>query len=247
MPPRKVAPYSALAAIYDYVMDHVDYGRWARYLLALLDKHGVQVQQVLDVSCGTGSLGRCLQEAGLRVYGCDAAVSMLQAARKKMASPFIWCSDIRHLALRFQPQAILSTYDSMNYLMTEADWLAALRSVQQLLSLNGIFIFDISTLHNSKTLFQRYLQREATPAGNYVRTSYYQKRNSIQINEFKIRLTGAPSVRYHEVHRQKILSLATVLGYIAQTDMTVQGCYADFTFLPAREEAERLHFVLKKG
>jgi predicted TPR repeat methyltransferase len=246
-PEQRTAPYSALAAIYDHVMAHVDYDRWARYLLNLFDRHSGPISRVLDVSCGTGSLTRGLQEAGLTVYGCDASQAMVRIARDKLQPGHLWCGDIRSIGLRWSPQAVVSTYDSMNYLMSETEWLDSLRSVYGLLPAQGLFVFDISTLYNSKTSFQRYVQKERTPKGNYLRTSYYQKRGSIQINEFKIRLNQEPKRIYFEQHRQKILSLDTVHRYIAKTDFQLEGCYADFTFLPAQELAERAHFVLKKG
>lgn len=243
---RVTAPYSALAPIYDYVMDHVDYALWARYLLSLFKQHGEKVQRVLDVSCGTGSLCRQLADAGLTVYGCDAAWPMLRVARKKVGAQRLWCGDLRSIGATWAPQAVLSTYDSMNYLMTQADWMAALLSIHRLLPVGGIFIFDISTLYNSTTVFQRYIQKDTTPGGNYSRTSYFQSRGSIQVNEFTIRLAGAPGILFKEVHRQKILSLETVRGYIAETPFQLQACYSDFTFLPANEKAERVHFVVKK-
>jgi len=243
---RLTAPYSALAPIYDYVMDHVDYALWARYLSSLFKQHGDKVQRVLDVSCGTGSLCRHLADAGLTVYGCDAAWPMLREARKKVGAQRLWCGDLRSVGATWAPQAVLSTYDSMNYLMTQADWMAALQSIHWLLPVGGLFIFDISTLYNSTTVFQRYIQKDATPGGNYLRTSYFQPRGSIQVNEFKIRLAEAPNVLFKEVHRQKILSLETVRGYIAESPFQLQAGYSDFTFLPANEKAERVHFVLKK-
>jgi SAM-dependent methyltransferase len=248
MPKDKgAAPYSALAPIYDYVMDHVDYSLWAQYLVTLFKNHGKNICRVLDVSCGTGSLWQRLEEAGMTVYGCDAAWPMLKVAQRKLAPRCLWCGDIRHLGLRWRPQVVLSTYDSMNYLMSAMDWMKALQSTHDLLPTDGLFIFDISTLHNSKTFFQRYIQKESTPAGNYLRTSYYRKRNSVQVNEFKINLGNAPGITFHEVHRQKILALDTILEYIGKSEFELVGCYADFSFSPARENAERLHFVLKKA
>jgi 2-polyprenyl-3-methyl-5-hydroxy-6-metoxy-1,4-benzoquinol methylase len=244
---EKVQPYSALGPIYDYVMDHVDYQNWARYLATLIKKHGDHLQRVLDISCGTGNLLPWLTRAGFTVYGCDSAVSMVHVARKKNTGQRIWCGDVRHPALRRGWQVILSTYDSMNYLMSAKEWLDSLQQIYGLLEPGGLFIFDVSTLHNSQTLFQRYVQKEKTPLGVYHRASYFRKREQIQINEFKIKMTSVPGVTWHEVHRQKILALEQVLAYLAQTPFILSGSYADFTQMPARESAERVHFVVQKG
>ncbi len=241
---KQAPPYSALAPLYDYVMAHVDYEKWARYLTTLIKKHGDGRQQVLDASCGTGNLLPWLAKAGFTVYGCDSALPMVRVARKKNPAYPIWCGDVRHPALRKRWQVILSTYDSMNYLMSEKDWLASLHQIHSMLEPMGLFIFDVSTLYNSQTLFQRYVQKDETPIGRYHRTSYFRKREQIQFNEFKIKLIGEPAITWHEVHRQKILALDKVKSYIAKTPFKVAASYADFTLMQARENAERVHFVV---
>jgi hypothetical protein len=153
---------------------------------------------------------------------------------------------VRHLAIRRKPDAIISTYDSMNYLMTAEEWQQTLARFYAALPEEGVLIFDVSTVYNSKTAFQRYIQKETTSAGTYWRSSYYRPRSGIQVNEFKIVLTREPLVTYHEVHKQKIISLQQVLAYITASRFALLATYADFTFQPAREHAERLHFVLQK-
>jgi SAM-dependent methyltransferase len=243
---RSVPPYAVLAEIYDEVMDHVNYDQWAGYLDQLLRKHGHNVHTVLDASCGTGVLDRQLQQKGYSLWGCDVSLMMVKRARGGAEKSSCWCSDVRHLALRRKPDAIISTYDSMNYLMTADEWQQALDRLYQALPQKGVLIFDVSTVYNSKTAFQRYVQKETTPAGTYWRNSYYRPRSSIQFNEFKIVLTREPKITYHEIHKQKIVSLQKVLDYIAASRFALLAAYADFTFQPAREQAERLHFVLQK-
>lgn len=243
---RTVPPYTALAVIYDHVMDHVDYDHWAGYLDQLLRKHAGSVRTLLDASCGTGTLARHLQKRGYEVWGCDASLTMVRKAHHRSPQTLWWCGDVRHLALQQKPQAILSTYDSMNYLMNPEEWQQALLSFYTALPAGGVLLFDVSTVHNSKTVFQRYVQKETTPAGTYWRSSYYRTRSSIQVNEFKIILAQEPRVTYHETHRQKILTLAKVLHHVNASPFALLAAYADFTLQPAREFAERLHFVLQK-
>lgn len=243
---RSVPPYAVLAEIYDQVMDHVNYDQWAGYLDQLLCKHGHKVHIVLDASCGTGVLDRQLQKKGYSLWGCDVSLMMVKKACDRAETTNFWCGDVRHLSVHRKPHAIISTYDSMNYLMTADEWQQALDRFYQALPIKGVLIFDVSTVYNSKTAFQRYVQKETTLAGTYWRNSYYRPRSSIQYNEFKIVLTREPQVTYHEIHKQKILSLQKVLEHIAASRFALLAAYADFTFQPAREQAERLHFVLQK-
>lgn len=58
--------YEAFAAVYDALMDDVDYAGWAAYYLALAERSGVLPRRAADCACGTGSLTLALAAAGCR-------------------------------------------------------------------------------------------------------------------------------------------------------------------------------------
>jgi ubiquinone/menaquinone biosynthesis C-methylase UbiE len=78
-------PYSVLAAGYDLVMDHVDYDQWAAYLFDLMRRHGTDVETVVELGGGTGSLARRLHPLGdYRYVLTDGSAAMLDRAREKL-------------------------------------------------------------------------------------------------------------------------------------------------------------------
>src|SRR6056297_1548964 len=79
-------PYSVLATGYDLVMDHVDYDAWAAYLFDLLRRHGTEVERVVELGGGTGTLARRLRPLGDYNYVLsDGSAAMLDRARQKLA------------------------------------------------------------------------------------------------------------------------------------------------------------------
>ena len=64
--------YDGLAAIYDYVMRHVDYVAWANYIHSLLQRHGHHVHRLVELACGTGNATFELQRLGYDIAGYDA-------------------------------------------------------------------------------------------------------------------------------------------------------------------------------
>ncbi len=241
----RVAPYSALAGIYDFVMNHVDYHRWANYVALIAEKHGNHTKNIVDFSCGTGSLCVHLEQLGYKVSGCDSSKEMIKVARQKLNAPF-WCADMRNAAMQGSPDMILSLYDSMNYLPDNLSWLQSFRSVYSILKPDGLFLFDVSTLHNSIDVFNNYVEKEKSENAGYLRKSRFEKEQQLQINYFEIRYKKFPEVIFCETHKQRIKSVKEIEDLIQQTNFEVLGYYSGFSLQPGGEESERVHFVLKK-
>lgn len=252
-PGRKkiVPPYSALAKIYDEVMDHVNYRKWALYLSEIVSVHGQDIHSILDISCGTGTLCQHLESLGYLCCGCDYSAEMVKIARKKerrmLGMAKYWCANMTNPAVRQPAGCIISIYDSMNYLMHKRDWEKCLISVSNILKSKGLFIFDISTISNSKKAFQNYNQQEITLKGRYLRKSYFDEKLSEQINSFEIQLNEDPGTIYYETHRQRILDVDTILLLVKQSSFILKGCYSGFTFMPGSDDADRVHFILGKS
>ena len=75
--------YTALAAIYDHVMDHVDYQKWAEYIFDLFEFAQVKVEKILDISCGTGELLRYMFPQKYKIIASDKSLDMLMILKKK--------------------------------------------------------------------------------------------------------------------------------------------------------------------
>ncbi len=244
-----VRPYQALAPFYDHLMAHVDYNGWANYVVHLAELHGSIGRRVIDLSCGTGTICHKLRERNCTAIGCDGSKPMLiEAVRKtnfQINDSFV-CSDMRHIPLKNPVDLVLSLYDSMNYLLTQKDWLSCLFQVYQILNEKGLFIFDISTIENSERAFKNYNQSETTAIGEYYRKSTFDSKNKIQYNYFKIVLYDKPNMIFFEEHRQRIFYIHEIKEMIETSPFSLLGCYADFSLQTANELAERVHFVLQK-
>ncbi len=101
--------------------------------------------RVLDLCCGTGTLGAKLASLGFRVTGIDASGEMLRYARA--ASPEeTW---LHAKADQFEvPQPVagaVCSFDSLNHLLEPEAVQSAMRHVGEALQPGGIFVFDINT------------------------------------------------------------------------------------------------------
>lgn len=248
--PKSVQPYSQLAFIYDYVMRHVNYPNWATYLSRLFRKADVEVKDVLDISCGTGNLLLHLLDLDYAVAGLDASESMLKVAQSKTQHrrrPIpIWLGSMANFSVSKLFQAIICTYDSMNYCLDEGAVVATFRHASNALCSGGVFIFDICTLRNSKRNFRRYYEMDGTNEFRYSRMSYFLMHKRIQVNKFFIEWNSDSRRSFVETHKQKIFSIREIENIVPEESFEIVGIYDGFSLRAGSEKSTRVHFVLKR-
>jgi 2-polyprenyl-3-methyl-5-hydroxy-6-metoxy-1,4-benzoquinol methylase len=143
--------YAVLASYYDRVMEDVDYEAWCDFYEACFSENGITPKNILDLACGTGSITVPLAKRGYALTGIDLSAEMLSLAQSK--------SDDANVKIRFSEQnialfqagssfdAIICSFDGINYLTSPKDVQSCFASVAETLSEDGIFVFDISTPH----------------------------------------------------------------------------------------------------
>ncbi len=252
LPPLRLSPpYQAMAEIYDRMMAHVPYARWANYIRRIIREHlsGIPLERshLLDIGCGTGEFLRCIREQGIRADGCDPSREMLTLARRKNSSSRFWVTGLPELegipAGYYQVMTCL--YDSINYLSNMEEIKKGLNRIYELLAPPGLFIFDAVSDEFCRSYFHQYSENETFDNDYaYSRQAYYDSARRKQINEIII---YTPHGVYRENHEQYIFSFTTMKYLIIQeTPFELIGMYEDFTFYDAEEESNRAHFILKK-
>ena len=242
-------PYHGLAAIYDYVMRHVDYAEWVDYIDRLFTRFGNPPNRVIDLACGTGNATLELSQRGYTMTGADSSEAMLRMAREKALRqereiPF--CQfDLRQLDNLGPFGAAVCLYDSLNYLLTPADLDQAFQAIYHILKPGGLFIFDVCTQRNSLHYFSDESDEEKGPGFVYQRRSHYDQQQGLQFNHFEIRFTE-PEEYFEETHTQRIYPLAKLEARIAVSPFELLDAFDGFTFKKASEDADRVHYVLRR-
>ena len=244
-------PYQVLADIYDHVMTHVNYSRWARYVRDLIRQcASFEVEEVIDLACGTASLTVELDDLGYRMTGADLSEAMLRVGRKKAAAagktiPFLH-RDLRRLNNMGSFDTAICMYDSINYIVNSEDIERGLRSVYDVLRVGGLFIFDVCTEQNSLRYFSNLRDAGQGPGYTYDRSSTYDRENKMQFNDFAIRFTD-DDVVWRESHAQRIYPLEEIEAQIRSSTFDLIDVYSGFTFNKGSEQSDRVHFALRRS
>jgi len=243
----KLKPYDGIAQYYDELMDHVNYKQWAKYLQTIFSLQDKKIKSIIDMSCGTGSLLSSLAGAKLQLTGSDNSFMMLKHAKEKTKSSKIRFAAADFVKLPFQKNefdAALALYDSVNYLLKEKDVQSFFNEVHRVLKKQGLLIFDVVTPYTCKKYFSSYHVQEFDDNGEgYDRKSWFDENKSIQYNEFII---NQNSGSFFEKHKQRIRSIERWFELVEAGPFAYCSVFGDFTFMPAKENAERVHFICVK-
>jgi SAM-dependent methyltransferase len=192
---------------------------------------------ILDLCCGTGQLAKVLFEKGYSVTGLDGSAKMLQYARKNAPAAKFILGDARTFKLPTRYDAVFSTFDALNHIMTLSELEQVFDNVSSCLNKGGIFIFDMNMQKhfeismkgtNSVRESQKYLYIMRTEydaekkLGKYIFTIFRLENTLWKRSDFiffqtwyvledlltSIRKTGFTSIKTHGFTRQRELKEA---------------------------------------
>jgi SAM-dependent methyltransferase len=106
--------------------------------------------RVLDICCGSGDLSRVLADHGYKVTGIDGSAEMLNYARQLVPNAEFRLEDARDFHCEPEFQAALSTFDSLNHVLTLCELERVFANAFRALVPGGLFVFDL----NMETAFE---------------------------------------------------------------------------------------------
>lgn len=139
--------YHIFAGFYDRLMSQKKYLEWGKIIAGIVKKYKIPKGLCLDVACGTGKISEILLSHGFQVIGIDKSKDMLTIAKKRLPQTRFVCEDIRNFDLDCKDSLVfaVSFYDSLNYLLTDEDMIAAFKSIARNIPRGTIFLFDMNT------------------------------------------------------------------------------------------------------
>jgi ubiquinone/menaquinone biosynthesis C-methylase UbiE len=245
---RDETSYRTIAPYYDWIMAHVDYDAWGRYLSRLWKKSGVKPERILELAAGTCPFARRdVFPPEAKVVYTDLSPFML--TRAPVLSPDMRiAANALNLPFKGRFDLVLMIYDAMNYLMDEADLARCLREVKRVLAPGGLFLFDVTTEANSRKHFDHAVDFGELEGCTYFRESHFDKESRVQGNDFIFFVEASEGLfrKVKESHQQRIYKIEAIKSMAKKAGFTVEGVYEGFTFRPGKENSERVHFSLRK-
>ncbi|MCL2353770.1 MAG: class I SAM-dependent methyltransferase [Defluviitaleaceae bacterium] len=243
--------YTRFAHVYDALID-APYEMWANHIERLWKRFDAKPTLVLDLACGTGNMSAILSTRGYDMIGVDISEDMLGVAKQKSPHILFLNQDMREFELYGTVDAIICICDSINYILEDEELVDVFKLVKNYLNPNGLFVFDINTLHKYKNVLADNNFSDVDEKSAYIWENFYDELECI--NEYQatffIEDENGKYARHEEVHTQRAYSFEEIEEALKQAGLTYLGKFDepfedDEDLKPPKKESERVFFVAK--
>ncbi len=246
--------YTGFAYVYDEYMDNIPYEEWGRYLIELLKEQGVTAPMtVAELGCGTGTVTRMLDREGYDCIGIDLSEDMLMIASEKTydsEQQIVYShQDMRDFALPYEAEAMVSIGDSMNYITNTDDLESVFSCVRNGLAENGVFIFDLKTIHFFRDVLSDNTYAENRDESAFIWDNSFDGEtcnNIYNLAVFVLNEEGSFD-RYEENHCQHGFTREEVLLAARRAGLKSIAVYDAFTHDEPKQDSERLYYIFKRS
>ncbi|MFC1932050.1 class I SAM-dependent DNA methyltransferase [Chloroflexota bacterium] len=204
--------------------------------------------RILDLCCGTGQLARALIALGYRVTGLDGSEEMLHFARENAPAGKFIVADARSFKLPDVYHAVVSTFDSLNHIMTLDELTDVFRNTYDALRKGGLFFFDLNTEEGYKATWHDSFGVVEDNLVCIVRSNYRPEEQTAQFDTTIFYLQGGWQ-RSDLTLLQKCYSEVEVQAALKTAGFTKTHAYACNEQRGVEEltrDAERAFFVCQK-
>ena len=245
--------YEQFAYLYDELMKDAPYDQWVSFVKSILVQHEVEAARLLDLACGTGELSVRFAKQGFEVTGIDLSEDMLSVAQAKAESigvkiPFFQ-QNMANLEGQGQFDVIGIFCDSLNYLQSEEEVQSTFSNVYQHLQNNGIFIFDVHSIHKITDVFINQTFALNEEEVSYIWNSFPgEDPNSVEheLSFFVLDERTGKYDRIDELHFQRTYPIDQYSNWLDAAGFQIIEISADFEHLEPTKQSERIFFAAKK-
>lgn len=239
--------YSALSYYYDELNDGCPYGEYAELISKVITAGG----SVLDCGCGTGNISLALSKTGYAVTAFDISEDALSVADEKANKAG---EDIRFLKADMRRfylgtfDAVVSTFDSVNYLLYDKDLSGFFDSAHASLKDGGTLVFDVNTRYRYERVYADNCYALESENAFLSWQNFYNetsKRCKFYLSLFTAKKNGLWE-RSDEEHTQKYHDLKKLERLAANAGFETVAVYGSTDLSPLTGVSEKAYFVMRK-
>jgi SAM-dependent methyltransferase len=220
------------------------------WITAVFERHGSAPRTLVDVACGPGDFAIAMAKRGFQVTGVDQSPEMLELARRNAATGGVTLTfleqDMRRLRLPAPVDAATCLYDSLNYLVDDAELRGTMSAVAAALRPGGLFLFDMNTIRGLATIWGNrvWIIQDSDDAfeANQSEFDYDSGIATLRVNAFLYR-QGDLYERVREVHRERGYPVPVIDAALTASGFEILGRWSSPDFAEVTPETGRVYYA----
>ncbi|MCB2289608.1 class I SAM-dependent methyltransferase [Clostridium sp. CS001] len=242
--------YKDFAQIYDELINSdIDYKAWASNILFICKENNIDMENYLDLACGTGNLTVQIASEFKNAFAVDLSPEMLSQAEMKIRNAQIKvrlvCQDICELNLNNDFNLITCCLDSSNYILEKENFKKYLVGVYSLLKKDGLFIFDINSYYKLTTILGNNTYNYDNDDVVYIWENYLENDVVDMSLTFFVK-DGQVYRRFDEQHSQRAYTEEYIEGLLDEIGFGIVKKMDKYEDKTVSDKTERICYVLKK-
>ncbi|HPE95190.1 MAG TPA: class I SAM-dependent methyltransferase [Bacillota bacterium] len=239
--------FDALAAWYDAFSDPDYYSAYADFVnKTIRERSKIPVADILDLGCGTCRLSVLLEKLGYSMVCVDRSAQMLSHARNASSTLLLIEQDITAFELYGTVQCVVSTLDTLNYLLTYSELEKVFALVANYLESGGLFIFDVNTPYRFSTVYGNNSFVYERGGDMFVwQNADSARRHVMDLTLFTQRRDGMYE-RFDERQIQRSYDIKKLSSLLDKAQLKVTAIYGGTDFCPLGVSSEKAYFVTEK-
>jgi SAM-dependent methyltransferase len=198
--------------------------------------------KVLDLACGKGRHSITLNQHGYNVFGVDLSPNSISIAREKQNETLSFAvHDMREVIKDVKFSAIFNLFTSFGYFDTLRDNECVIRSIHEMLEVNGYLIIDFM---NAQKVIENLVESEVKVVDGI---AFYLTRNYDGTHIFKNIHFNADDQEFNYTERVQALKEKDFVQLLTENNFEIIRTFGDFSLNVFNEKtSDRLIIIAKK-
>ena len=173
---------------------------------------------VLDVCCGSGHVTKELAARGYKITGIDASGALIAQARNDLPEVDFRVQDVRSIGLEGRYEAALSTFDSLNHVLSLDELRLVLEGIHRVLVPGALFVFDMNVERAYLSEQRRWTVSLGEESVGLVRGTYDRAEKKASTEIIWFRKTGSDNLweQHRSIVEQRCYPQEAILGALSE-------------------------------
>ena len=242
--------YGEFAKIYDELINEdINYDEMVKRILDICNLHNLELNDYLDIACGTGNVTIRIAKYFKNIYGVDLSEDMLREAfdkfKKEKIKGKIICQDMTELSLNREFDLITSVLDSTNYITDINGLQEYFKGVYNHLKSNGLFIFDGNSYYKLSEILGNNIYTYSEEEVFYTWENVFEEDLLSMFLTFFVK-KGELYERFEEEHLERAYTEEQLEKELEKANLEVIAKFDGYTENYVQANTERIVYVVKK-